>query len=59
MVQRLNRDRPALRDSAIVALAGRLSVTLVGGTPQQLGALQKADSAKWAAVIAKGNIRID
>ncbi|AOZ10146.1 Bug family tripartite tricarboxylate transporter substrate binding protein [Cupriavidus malaysiensis] len=60
VVQRLNQEiAQALRDPAIVALAGRLSVTLVGGTPQQLGALQKADSAKWAAVIAKGNIRID
>ena len=34
-------------------------VTLVGGTPQQLGDLQKTDSAKWAKVIKDGNIKAD
>jgi len=34
-------------------------VTLVGGSPQQLGDLQKADSAKWAKVIKDGNIKAD
>ena len=33
----------ALKDPALVALANKLGVTLVGGTPQQLGDLQKAD----------------
>ena len=33
----------ALKDPAIVALADKLGVTLVGGAPQQLGDLQKAD----------------
>ena len=40
-------------------LANRLGVTLVGGTPRQLGDLQKADSAKWAKVIRDGNIKLD
>ncbi|MDD2545584.1 MAG: tripartite tricarboxylate transporter substrate binding protein [Burkholderiaceae bacterium] len=59
-VQRLNREiAAALKDPAMVALADKLGVTLVGGTPQQLGELQKADSAKWAKVIQDGNIKAD
>lgn len=57
VVQRLNEEiGKALKDPAVVALADKLGVTLVGGTPRQLGDLQKADSAKWAKVIRDGNI---
>lgn len=57
IVQRLNREiGKALKDPGVVALADKLGVTLVGGTPRQLGDLQKADSAKWAKVIKDGNI---
>ncbi len=49
----------ALKDPALIALADKLGVTLVGGTPQQLGDLQKADSAKWAKVIQGGGIKAD
>ena len=60
IVQRLNREiAAALKDPALVALADKLGVTLVGGSPQQLGDLQKADSAKWAKVIKDGNIKAD
>jgi tripartite-type tricarboxylate transporter receptor subunit TctC len=60
IVQRLNRElNAALKDPAVVALADKLGVTLVGGTPQQLGDLQKSDSAKWAQVIRSGNIRAE
>lgn len=60
VVQRLNQDiNQALKDPALIALADRLGVTLVGGTPQQLGDLQKADSAKWAKVIKDGNIKAE
>lgn len=60
VVQRLNQEiNKALKDPAVVALADKLGVTLVGGTPQQLGDLQKADSAKWAKVIKEGNIQAD
>lgn len=60
VVQRLNQEiNKALKDPAVVALADKLGVTLVGGTPQQLGDLQKADSAKWAKVIKDGNIQAD
>lgn len=60
VVQRLNQEiNKALKDPAVVALADKLGVTLVGGTPQQLGDLQKADSVKWAKVIKDGNIKAD
>lgn len=60
IVARLNRDiAAALKDPALVALADKLGVTLVGGTPQQLGDLQKADSAQWARVIRDGHIQAD
>ena len=60
VVQRLNQAiNEALKDPAVVALADKLGVTLVGGTPQQLGDLQKADSAKWAKVIKDGNIKAE
>ncbi|MEH3087936.1 MAG: tripartite tricarboxylate transporter substrate binding protein [Xylophilus ampelinus] len=60
VVQRLNREiNAALRDPAVAALAGKLGVTLTPGTPQQLGDLQKADSAKWAKVIRDGNIKAE
>lgn len=60
VVGRLNAEiNKALKSDDIVALANRLGVTLVGGTPRQLGDLQKADSAKWAKVIRDGNIKLD
>lgn len=60
VVQRLNQEiNKALNDPAVAALADKLGVTLVGGTPQQLGELQKADSAKWAKVIKDGNIKAE
>jgi len=60
VVGRLNAEiNKALKSDDIVALANRLGVTLVGGTPRQLGDMQKADSAKWAKVIRDGNIKLD
>ncbi|WCM95121.1 tripartite tricarboxylate transporter substrate binding protein [Acidovorax sp. NCPPB 2350] len=59
-VKRLNQEiANALKDPGVTALADRLGVTLVGGTPRQLGDLQKADSAKWAKVIKDGNIQAE
>ncbi|MBS0382229.1 MAG: tripartite tricarboxylate transporter substrate binding protein, partial [Proteobacteria bacterium] len=59
-VQRLNAEiAKALKDPAVTELAGKLGITLVGGTPAQLGALQRTDSAKWAKVIRDGNIKAD
>ncbi len=60
VVQRLNQEiNKVLKDPDVVALADKLGVTLVGGTPRQLGDLQKADSAKWAKVIKDGNIKAE
>ncbi|MFS2162179.1 Bug family tripartite tricarboxylate transporter substrate binding protein [Variovorax sp. Varisp62] len=60
VIERLNREiNAALKDPSITALADKLGVTLIGGTPQQLGELQKADFAKWADVIRKGNIKAE
>ncbi|QHI98106.1 tripartite tricarboxylate transporter substrate binding protein [Xylophilus rhododendri] len=60
IVGRLNAEiNKSLKDAEVIALADRLGVTLVGGTPKQLGDMQKADSAKWAKVIRDGNIKAD
>lgn len=60
IVQRLNREIAlVLKDPAVVALAERLGVTLVGGTSRQLGDLQKTDSAKWAALIREAGIKAE
>jgi tripartite-type tricarboxylate transporter receptor subunit TctC len=60
IVQRLNADiNKALNDPAIVALAEKLGITLVGGSPQRLAEQQQADSATWARVIRTGNIKAD
>lgn len=59
-VQRLNSEiNKALRESAVIELADKLGVTLVGGTPQRLADVQKADSATWARVIRTANIQAD
>ena len=44
----------ALPDVPTMAEAG-----MVGGTPQQLGELQKSDSAKWAQLIREAGIKAD
>ena len=60
IVERINREiNAALKDPTIASQADKLGVTLVGGTPRQLGDLQKADSAKWAEVIRKGDIKAE
>jgi tripartite-type tricarboxylate transporter receptor subunit TctC len=60
ITQRLDAEiGKALRDPAVTALAQKLGLTLVGGTPQQLAQLQQADSAKWAQVIRDGHIHLD
>jgi tripartite-type tricarboxylate transporter receptor subunit TctC len=60
IVQRLNAEiAKTLKDPAVTELAGKLGITLAGGSPKQLGDLQRADSAKWAKVIRDGNIKAD
>ena len=51
IVQRLNTEiNRILEDPEVVAHLDKLGVKVVGGTPQQLSAFQKADIAKWARV---------
>lgn len=60
VVQRLNAEiNKALHESAIVELADKLGVTLVGGAPKLLADTQAADSATWARVIRTANIKAD
>ncbi|MDE2604809.1 MAG: tripartite tricarboxylate transporter substrate binding protein [Burkholderiales bacterium] len=60
IVNRLNAEiNKALRDPSVVALADKLGTNLVGGTPQHLAEVQKADSATWAKVIRDGHIHTD
>lgn len=60
IVDRLNREvNAALKESSVVALADKLGVTLVGGTPKQLDDLRKADYSKWGDVVRKGNIKAE
>ena len=60
VVRRLNAEiNKALADPALAEMADKLGVTLVGGTPQHLDKVQKADSATWAKVIRDGNIQAD
>lgn len=60
VVERLNAEiNKALKDSAIVELADKLGINLVGGSPKVLADLQANDSATWARVIRMANIKID
>jgi tripartite-type tricarboxylate transporter receptor subunit TctC len=59
-VARLNTEiGKALKDPAIVELADKLGVTLVGGTPEQLAKQQESDSAKWGKVIRDAHITLN
>ena len=60
IVGRLNAEiGKALKDPAIVELADKLGVTLVGGTPEQLARQQESDSAKWGKVIRDAHITLN
>jgi tripartite-type tricarboxylate transporter receptor subunit TctC len=49
----------ALRDAEVVERAGALGLDLLGTTPEQFGAFQRAEIAKWAKVIKSANIHVD
>ena len=60
VVQKLNSEiNKALREPAVIELAEKLGVTLIGGTPKALTDVQTADSATWARVIRAANIKAD
>ena len=60
IVARLNAEIDAiLKDPDIVTRMHRLGFDLIGGTPEQFGALVKGESEKWAPVIRKIGLKID
>ena len=60
IVARLNAEINAiLKDPDIVTRMHRLGFDLIGGTPEQFGALVKGESEKWAPVIRKIGLKID
>ncbi|MDE2210755.1 MAG: tripartite tricarboxylate transporter substrate binding protein [Betaproteobacteria bacterium] len=60
IITRLNREINAiLADPEIVTRMHRLGFDLVGGTPEQFGALVRGETEKWAPVIRKIGLKID
>jgi tripartite-type tricarboxylate transporter receptor subunit TctC len=60
VVQRLNAEINAiLKDPDVVQRMHAAGFDLVGGTPDDFGALIRAESDKWAPVIRKAGVKID
>jgi len=60
VVQRLNAEINAiLKDPDVVQRMHAAGFDLVGGTPEDFGALIKAESEKWAPVIRKAGVKAD
>ena len=60
VIARLNAEINAiLKQPDVVAKMNAAGFDLVGGTPEEFGALIKAESDKWAPVIKSANIKID
>jgi tripartite-type tricarboxylate transporter receptor subunit TctC len=60
IVSRLNQEvANALRQADVVERAASLGLDLVGGTPEQFGALQRDEIAKWGGVIRTARIKLD
>ncbi len=60
IVQRLNAEINAvLKDRDVVQKMNALGFDLVGGTPEEFGALIKAESEKWVPVIKKAGVKVD
>ncbi len=60
VIARLNAEINAiLKLPDVVTRMHAAGFDLVGGTPEQFGALMKAEAEKWAPVIKSANIKID
>lgn len=60
VVQRLQTEiAHILKDAEVLAMADKLGVTLVGGSPQQLADTQKSDLAKWGRVVQQAGIKAE
>jgi tripartite-type tricarboxylate transporter receptor subunit TctC len=60
VVARLNAavNKALQTEKVRVALTG-LGADVVGGTPEQFGALLSAETVRWAKVIKEANIKIN
>ncbi|MBX5164038.1 MULTISPECIES: tripartite tricarboxylate transporter substrate binding protein [unclassified Rhizobium] len=60
VVMRLNASaNKALKDPAVAERMKEFSATIVGSTPEQLGAHVKAELAKWGPVVKGANIQME
>lgn len=58
VIQQLNAAiGKALKTPALKTLSDKLGITLVGGSPQQLDEMRRADFAKWGKVIRDAQIK--
>ncbi|MDI6027945.1 tripartite tricarboxylate transporter substrate binding protein [Corticibacterium sp. UT-5YL-CI-8] len=59
-VARLNAAaKKALADPAVVSRMGDFSATIVGSTPEELGAHVKAELAKWEPIVKDAGVSLD
>jgi tripartite-type tricarboxylate transporter receptor subunit TctC len=60
IVARLNSEINAiLKDPEVVKKLNAVGFELVGGTPEEFGAVIKGEADKWAPIIKSANIKID
>ena len=60
IVQRLNRELvKAVQSTEVKEQLARQGAEAVGGTPEQLAAVVKAETEKWARVIIQANVKVD
>ncbi len=48
-----------LQDAGVSAKLSAMGATAVGNTPEQFGALLRADSEKWGSLIREAHIRAE
>jgi tripartite-type tricarboxylate transporter receptor subunit TctC len=60
MIARLHQEVTfALRQPSVAERAASLGLDLVGSTPDQFGAFQRAEIVKWGGVTRSANIQVD
>jgi tripartite-type tricarboxylate transporter receptor subunit TctC len=60
IIQRLNAEiNAALKDPEVVRKLNVAGFAVVGGTPEEFGALIRAEAEKWAPIVTRNGIKID
>ena len=60
VIDRLNASaNKAMKDPAVIAKMGDFSATIVGSTPEELGAHVKAELAKWEPIVKQAKIQVE